>query len=488
MNHILIGLFSLLFVANAHAQSPIRAGLEFSDSAAPAFNDENLLSAIKTSVENSGVTTIFTIRVSATTDKIGVSVRGPDKNSEFICRVENGKTHCESAGKSWLQTGVIHQVEIPFGNIKSYGFKAQDNWQGPGIAGWVAIAVVAVYGGKKVLNKITTGKFMATHDEHSHIFLQQPEMREEMKRHKVIVDNAVEKAARNLQSDLLHVAAPLVEAASCGHRHDHDHDIKCEGIDESATEAAQQTLLKSFPGFAALIAKDFYNEVISPVVEVARAARDESTRRQILSFIELVSLRMVKERGLGPAIATGAFAVTGQVVVETLESFVLPAGAHMFCQIGNVAVLGVAASAYTAYYCLRQTQEMKGLTLAERAKVIRQISRLNWRANQGENAKTSDLTPNERLALSFHLLFKIVERDVRHARNLTEITKPESRQLAGKLGELKRDLNLISLRLMVNPVEDLEIQNWLKSLAALHATLFNKEESCEDHLLLAEAS
>ncbi len=489
-------LVPLLAAANALAQTPIRQGLGFDSAILPAFSDQHLLSAIKTSVENSGVNPIFTITMTPKTlDQVQVSVRGAEKSANFVCTVDGAGAVCaknRDSATSTSSTLLTQHVEIPFGNIKAYGFKSHDEAFSPGVAEWVAIAVVSVYAAKKILNKFTTGKFLASQNDHSHFFLQPAEMRSEMASNKTAMENALAKAANNLESDLLHVAAPLVAAAGCGHDHHRDHDrhheLACEGVDAPSSAEAQRSLLTAFPRMAGTIAKDFYSEILSPVIAVAKSAGDTNTRNQLLSFAELVSLRMVKERGVWPAVATGAFTVVSQVVWEGLESIVLPAGAHMFCQVGNIAILGVAASAYTAYYCLRQTAELKGLTLAQRGSVIAHVSRLNWRANQGEDANLKDLKPSEKLALSFHLLFKMVEKDVRNARNLGEISKAESRQLAARLGELKRELNLISLKAVLVPADDAELQGWLKNLADLHSSLFPKVETCEEILVQTAAS
>jgi hypothetical protein len=183
---------------------------------------------------------------------------------------------------------------------------------------------------------------------------------------------------------------------------------------------------------------------------------------------------MIKERGVGAAVATGVFVGTGQVIIEVLESFVMPAGAHLFCQVGNAAVLAVAAKAYTTYFCMTQNDEFKNKTMADRWRVAQEISRL-------AKMNASPESPEQKTIHALNLLFRLVERDLRHARNLEGVAVPESRELARRLGDLRRELTVLSIRLLNKTAQDGEALSWLRNLRALQTALHDSQ-ACADFL------
>ncbi len=463
MIYILVSLLcSTASFAESPASSPIREGLGFQSVTAPQFDDAQLLSSIQTAVEESKVSAVTRIQVDAGGSKVGIVVVGDkDQVRPFVFRIENGKP----VGQPGTMTDfVTHKVEIPFGTLKMYGFEQKPGYDYAGTAGWLAVGVVGLYAAKKVLNKVTIGRYSVgdAHGEDS-MFPTDPEMREEMLTNRELFAHAVVKAEEVIDGQLHNIVKPLAIAAACGH--DHGIGLKkptpskfvCEGIDEPQAQAARQTLLKVVPNFAVRLGKDFYNELISPIVELVKAVSDKDKRRQTWNFFDLISRRMLKERGVPMAIATGVFVGVGQVVIETLESVALPAGMHMFCQVGNAFVLAVAAKAYTTYFCMLQNEEFKGKTIADRWRTAQQIARM---------AKVTAEPGSEpdKINHALNLLFRMVERDLRHSRNLKDIEKEPSRDLAWKLGSLRKELTILQIRIVQKTVKDADILSWLKRM------------------------
>lgn len=476
-------LFSLLAASATFADSPIRDGLGFKDSAAPQFTDAKILSSIQYAVENSQLAPVNRIRLETGTESLTVTVVSDKEQSKpFTFRIENGQPVAkEAATASYTQ-----HIEIPFGTLQTFGFEQKPGFDYSGTAAWVAVGVVGVYAAKKLLNKMTIGKFSASEDhDHESLFPGSAQMRAEMAANRELAQKALAKAEEALDGQLLEIAKPLVQAAACGHDHSgahvhtlgHKHDdtgYKCEAVGEPEVKAAQKSLLTAFPNYAARFGKDFYKELIEPVVGLIKAVQDKNTRKQIWNFFDLISRRMIQERGVAAAVVTGAFVGAGQLIIEVLESFVMPAGAHMFCQVGNAAVLAVAAKAYTTYFCMTQNAEFENKTLADRWRTAQRISKLSKASAEPDSG-------DEKIIHALNLLFRLVERDVRHARNLDDLGKPESRELARRLGILRRELTVLSIRLINKTSEDGEALMWLKDLYGVQSVL-QDPQACADLL------
>jgi hypothetical protein len=468
-------LLPLVFTANAFADSPspLRLGLGL-DHSLPKFTDENLLSGIRHAVEGSKVNPIYTIKVGAADNKtLKVSVLGPKGSADFACTLNaKGKTECLQK-TSLLKTA--NMTEVPFGNVKAYGFKTQTEADGYGVTGWIAITTVSVYALKKIGNWWFAGSSWADTDPHSHFFLTRDQMQSEYEKHSAILARIKD----NVSKDLIEAAGPLIAAASCGHDHDHDHEHdhagSCAAIHPETIADAQKTLSNGgLVNFGAKLANDIYLELIRPMYDVVWATVNPEMRKQLLTFADLVTRRMFKERGLLPGIVTIASVSTAEVVWETLETFLMPTG-HFMCNVMNVAILGMAAGAYSTYQCLRETDVLQGRGFRARMRAAMQISKIQWRAGYELRAKADDLSEGERVALSMHVVYRMVERDLRHARNLNWIEKRGSRELAKTMGELKRDLHTLSLRAIVNSGTEPDWSSWVHRLADLRAQ-FNIEE------------
>jgi len=472
-------MFGLMFGAGAaFAQGPVREGLGFQHTAAPAFLDEHILQAVQNTVADSGIAPVISLTLGSSGGGLDITVTGATTSKAFACRVDaSGGVICGPGGA--VHPSVPH-AEIQLAHFQAHGFTSQELWSHSSVAAWVAVAVVGIYAAKKILNKLATGRFRASeHGEHHSLFPSEEKMREELVTNRKLLETS-------LANNLMQLAAPLVFNAGCGHdHHHHGHHsahsspgFHCEGVSDTTAAAARESLLRSFPGFAAAFAKDFHKELIAPIVALGAAAKDANVRRQIFVFTDLIARRLVKERGVPAAVATGVLVGAGQLVVEVLESFVLPAGAHMFCQIGNVAVLAAAASAYSTYFCMTQTQEFKGQSWAERWRVARRLARANKPALQPLDAESGKIQ-------QLNQLFRLVERDLRHARSLDVVSSAESRRLAWQLGQVKKELNLLSIRLLNGMADDESVLNWLKNLYILQSSATGTA-SCEH--LLAKAS
>jgi hypothetical protein len=481
-------LLSLVFAANAFADSasPLRLGLGL-DHSLPQFTDENLLSGIRQAVESSGVNPIYTIKVGAADETtLKVSVLGPKGSADFACTRKDGQTECVQK-TSLLKTA--NMTEVPFGNVKAYGFKTQTEADGYGVTGWIAITTVSVYALKKVGNWWFTGSPWADTDPHSHFFLTRDQMQSEYDKHSAILARIKD----NVSKDLIEAAGPLIAAASCGHDHDHDHhhhhhdhDGGCSAIHPETVADAQKTLSNGgLVNFGAKLTHDIYIELIRPMYDVVWATVNPEMRKQLLTFADLVTRRMLEERGVLPGVVTIAAVSTAEVVWETLETFLMPTG-HFMCNVMNVAILGMAAGAYSTYQCLRETDVLQGRGFMARMRAAMQISRIQWRAGYELRSKTEGLSERERVALSMHVVYRMVERDLRHSRNLDWIEKRGSREFAKTMGELKRDLHALSLRAVVNSEAGPDWSSWMRRLAELRAQFKGEEPSLEQPPAIAE--
>lgn len=454
-------LVSLLCSTASFADSPIREGLGFKAESAPLFDDTQLLSSIQSAVEDSNVAPVTGIKIDAGRSKVGIAVVG-EKNQarSFTFRIEDGKAVGYPGA---IAEKVNHQVEVPFGTLKMYGFEQKHGFDYSGTASWVAVGVVGVYAAKKVLNKMTIGKWSAG-EEHDHsLFPDAKEMREELTENRELLAHALAKVEDALDGQLLAIVKPLAQVAACGHNHglgekaSHGTGFVCEGIDEPKIQAARQSLLTGFPSYAKRFGNDIYNELISPVVGLVKAVFDKGKRTQTWNFFDLISRRLMKERGMTAAVVTMVYVGTTQAAWETVESFIMPAGLHLYCTIANTAILASAMNAYTTYFCMTQHQEFKDKTIVDRWRVAQKMTKLTK-----PNAEPKE--ENEKITHALNLLFRLVERDVRHARNLGDLAKPESRILAERLGTLRRELSVLSIRLINKTAADHETLNWLKAL------------------------
>lgn len=474
MTYITMFLASLVFAANAHAASapsPIRQGLGL-ENALPSFSDENLLSGIKYAVENSNINPIISIKVAAgKNETFVIAIHGNQKAAEFVCSLKDQSTSCISKDTYTQRTTAV--TEIPFGNIKDYGFKVQADADGLGWTSWIAITTVSVYAFKKLGNWWFMGSAWADTDPHSHFFLTTEQMKEQFHANGKILDRIKDKVGE----ELVITAGPLIAAASCGHDHHHVHDHDhhhhhhghhhdhCKGISHETAEQAQQALKGGLTKFGVKLSRDLYVELIKPFYDIAWATVDSESRKQLLTFADLVTRRMLEERGLIPGMVTIASVSTAEVLWESLETYLMPAG-HFACNVANVAILGIAASAYFTYQCMVDPS-LRGASFTERIQAAARISKIQWRAGYGLKARSEGLTPSERIALSMNVIFRLMERDLRHARNLDWMDKETSRDFAQAMGEIKRDLNSLSLRAVSNPPEELEWNSWLQRLAEL---------------------
>lgn len=465
---------SLVFAANANAvaPSPVRQGLGL-ESALPNFTDEDLLSGIKYAVENSNINPIISIKVAAgKSETLVIAIHGNQKASQFVCSLKDKTSECIS--KNFFVERTTAVTEVPFGNIKDYGFRLQSEADGMGWTSWIAISMVSVYALKKLGNWWFTGSAWADADPHSHFFLTPEQMRGQFETNGKILERIKDKIA----DDLVVAAGPLIAAASCGHddHHDHHHDHRhgngpksfyCEGISPETAKEAQKALKGGLTGFGVTLTRDLYTELVKPFYDVVWATIDPEMRKQLLTFADLVTRRMLEERGLIPGAVTIGAVSAAEAVWETFETYLMPAG-HFACNIANVAILGIAASAYFTYQCMVDPN-LKGASFTERIKAAARISKIQWRAGYGLKAKTNGLSPSERTALSMNIIFRLMERDLRSARNLEWMDKETSREFAKAMGEIKRDLNSLSLRAVSNPPEELEWNKWLQRLAELRS-------------------
>lgn len=466
---------SLVFAAdvNAAAPTPIRQGLGL-ENALPNFTDENLLSGIKYAVENAELSPIISINVAAgKNETLVISIQGNQKISQFVCSLKDKGTNCISKNTYTERTTAI--TEVPFGNIKDYGFKVQAEADGLGWTSWIAITTVSVYAIKKLGNWWFTGSAWADRDPHSHFFLTRDQMKQQFEANEKVLDRVKNKVA----DDLVVAAGPLIAAASCGHdHHDHDHDhhhhhFRCEGISPEVAEEAQKTLMGGLANFGVNVTRDLYIELVKPFYDVIWSTVDPEMRKQLITFADLVTRRMLQERGLIPGVVTIASVSTAEVLWETLETYLMPAG-HFACNVANVAILGIAASAYFTYQCMVDPN-LKGATFSDRIKAAVRISKIQWRAGYGLKARTEGLSTNERIALSMNVIFRLMERDLRFARNLDWMDKQTSRDFAVAMGELKRDLNSLSVKAVsLNPPAETEWNSWVQRLAELR-TWFKTE-------------
>lgn len=470
MIYILISFFTaaLTFAQENH---PIREGLGLNPATVPQFTDSQILESVRQSLTTSQINPVSHIEIGATATNLKIKVIGDSKNAvQFSCSLVNSSPDCK-ADTTRAQT--FSSVEIPFAHTKDFGLEQKQGHDYLVTAAYVGVVLVTIYAAKKVLNKIVVGSFSVKKDEHHDhsLFPTDQQMRKEMQTNRELFENAMTRAESGIDDHLLQIAKPLVKVATCAH----EHGFHCEQISEPQATAAKNSLLNILPHYAVRFGKDFYDELISPIVDLVKASGNKETRKQIWSFFDLTSRRMVTERGVGAAIATGTFVGLGQLVVEILESFVMPAGLHMFCQVGNAAVMAAAANIYNSYLCfISEGSEFQGKGFSARWRTAQQLSQLSKMAAKPK-------TDKERIVHAFNLLFRIVERDLRHARNLGEIPQPESRQLAARLGTLRYQLSILSIWMLNDLGQDSYALKWLKSLSEVQRAIHDSD-ACADLL------
>lgn len=474
-------LIVLGLVAWSASATPVREGLDFPNQAVPNFTDEHVLNSIHQALAGAPLKPILRVELAPTEKQLTIKVVGEKDAVTFVCELKDGTPVCRS-GKA--EGKILHTVEVPFGNLHPMGYKEPPVPYQMGTLEWVGVGIVGIYAAKKILNKLLTGKFGAR-DGHEHgLFPSEAEAEHERDEHKRALEKSVARARQNLEADLLALVIPTAQLAACGHDHSHDHDhahegFKCEAVTDQQVQEARKTLLRRLPGFAAGAMKDFYAEIVQPLVDVAVSVKDPQMRRHILAFFEVVTLRMLSERGTAATVTTGALMVGAQAAWETLESFVMPAGLHLFCQVGNAAILTAGTSAYMAYYCLSQP-EMRQRRWNEKLQILRQLARITWRASRPNPQSGKDLQQGERLALALQLLFRFAERDLRFARANQKIGSEVARQAARELGTLKRELNGLSVELVAGEEAGPRAAAWLENLSRLYARAVT--QNCEPEL------
>ena len=451
--------------------APVREGLGLQKNAAAAFNDEQILSSVQATVSQSKVNPIIRLQIQAGEQNLGVRVIGQNNFEAYTCVLNKGAPDCSRGA---LNGPVNASVEVPFGSLQDYGIKIEHGMSYSTVASWVAVSLVGFYAVKKVIAYWKTGSpFMSEHDHEHSVFHTPEESRAELIESREIMDRVMAVTFRAMDQQLLELVRPLALAASCGH--DHRHPV-CMEVSAGQVQAARQSLLRKFPNLAVKWAKDFYNETIDPLVQLSKALADKQKRAQIWTDLDLISRRMYNERGLVAAAITGVAVGTAQLVFETLEHVVIGAAAG-FCHVGNAFILWMANTTYYSAYCMAQTKEFKGTSIGHRWKVARQISRM-----MKDDAKAK--TPDEKIVQALNLLFYQVEADVRHGRIVDGITKPIARALAWELGQLRAELNLMSIRVLNKTATAEEVKLWLEHLYDVQSKA-QADQHCEASLTAA---
>lgn len=474
--HIVAVLLIFFALAANAAETPIREGLGFAAHASPDFSDELLLQSIQQSVTESKIAPVQQIELQGSISDLGVKVLGEGQSAQFTCSAQGGVPVCHTGSPS----EVLNEVAIPFGNLKAQGITSMAEhghaWSTPEIAGFAAAGFVAVYVAKKIYNKIMTGSLTIPEDDHDHgMFPTAREMNEEITENRALMRRALARAEENLERDLIAVATGLasVAACNCGHDHSKGHGPKhplsfvmsCQDVTPTQATEARESIFKRMPKFAVAFAKDFYKEMVSPYVTLVKAIADKDKRRQAWGFMDLILRRMINERGVGAALATAGFIGLTQGIWEVIESLVMPNGLHLFCTVVNAALLGVAATMYTKFHCYVNINEMRNLSLEEKRQAMGRISRQE--------------TP---MIKSMHTLFKYVERDARYMRHLNLVDIQESRVRAAKLGELKKELNLLTLKHESKQDVQGDLLKWMKKLGEMRESFEPVKTTCTGEL------
>ena len=372
---------------------------------------------------------------------------------------------------------------------------------------WLAVAVIGIYTFKKALNKWTSGTPWAnTEREHSHLIQDTRELQESLAYYRFFIDEITPQASRNISDatpqtliteaqnqildDALALSFSLVRASSEICSHDH-HDC-------SKSRQAQKALVKSFPGFLSRLAKDFYTELIHPVKNLLTSVKDPMALRQIKNFLKLATVKNIYEQGPVPAAFTGTFVVLGQGVAEAVESLVMPAGAHFFCHVGNTIVVGIAATAYATYFCLKNMKQIPHLSTREKVQTFRRYLKTQWRdrrivSNQlKQDSLPSNLSSIERLLITMKFLQYSMEKQLQASLNLSLINSSSALKQAKTLGRQRKQLNTLSYKANANIIKPspniegliAELSVWLEDTLKIQGHLPSPSPlSCRQKLL-----
>jgi len=477
------------------AQTAIREGLEIPDNAISAFSDSEILNAVITSVQLSKITTIEQLTLKATSSKLYVFVNGENRNESYACNplIASGDIECEPEFPN--QSEVIFFVNIP---LNYYHEHIADIHSADALIfpAYLAAGVVVYYSFKKILNKVTTGSALAKVSDHSHFFSSLHDLGHEADFYKENVnklirllakdsrigsianvpDSAVtlslKKSADIFADDFFNVALALIKSAGSCNGH-------CSHHSGVSAKEAKKTFVDSLPKFAATTLRDLYRELILPVQELSKGAIDPLYRKQLLNFVQLSTTKMVSSRGLAPTIVTGTFIVVGQLFAETLESLIMPAGAHLFCQVGNILVMSVVGAGYTAAYCLKNMSELPNIGTVNKFKTVSDLTVSQWRTTimkLSPDKMSERLAADQRLMLSLALLQQSIEKELRISLNLNRKTKAEAIAFAKRLGESEKMLRKISLLLegaKYAPNEQITemLNQWLSNLSTIQQEL-----------------
>ena len=365
----------------------------------------------------------------------------------------------------------LHQLRVPVGEW--------DHWQheegeGAHYLSWAGIALVTYYAFKKGLNKWHRGTWLAADYGHSHILQTPGEVEREMAHYRGLIRSVVPaiKESPVMELELTQALEQSREAAArdvfaMAMTMAREAGKQCAGEATAAVATttpspsvarARETMLGPLQHFALSFARDIHHEIFRPVVELGRAAKDPFSLRQIRTFLELATIRTLKERGPLQTLGTGLFVASGQVVAEVIESVALPAGLHFYCHVGNAIVIGLAATAYASFFCLKNIRQLSHLSLSQKRQAMAHYLRLQWRG-RGVHLRPLEsfarFSPTDRLILTMRLLQYSTEKSLRGAFNLRQISHRSFRNLAAGLGELQREANLLSYQLQAHAISPL---------------------------------
>jgi hypothetical protein len=478
----------------------LRKALNFPDQALPDMDDQAFLEILALASEVSGLESANQIDVHLYNTDINF-IYYTDEVSLFVtCHYHGKDPHCLGPKAAddptieffWSDRVRLFEATLDMSIINSTEIIESDRFNARTYFIYAGAVVVTYYGAKKLFNKLKTGSWRASDDHHSHFFKTVDEVEHELEHlsefvhhygHELTegIENQ-DKLFKDIADDIFQMGLQLAqESAACSHGHcDHGHDHAHE---------LHEAVVKHHKNFAIDLATDFYRELVAPAVRLAKGMTKPFNRKQLWQFIELSAIKSVKERGLITSIATGVFVVSGQAVAETVESLIMPAGVHVLCQVGNALVLGVAATAYTGYFCIKNLKELKGLKFADKWRVIGQSLKIQWKARAFTSRpveKLGEISSEDKLYLSLKLLHMNTEKQLRYARSLDQVDVKLSRKIAAELGELQKQLDLIGLHLRASQYREdttleQQILTWYQKLHEVQENLALEEHGHHHH-------
>ena len=279
------------------------------------------------------------------------------------------------------------------------------------------------------------------------------------------------------------------ESDDCNHGcHQEDHSSESDDCNHGCHQAhhsSQEDHSAKNQNKFMFLASDFYQETFKRPLEFMKSTLEHKNRTQLIQFTELEAIKNYYEKGFILTVGGGIFIVSTQLVYESLESIVLPAGMHLFCTVGNTAIMSVAVSAYILYFHTRNIKEISFLPWKERMKVIFQILslRLNTRGFQKKTPSMFDnLSSRDRFLFNLVLLEKSVELELRYALHTDKISKRASRRFAKRLGKLRKELELIHLHLTSNShrFKSRNLVSWIDRLEKVHLEIVREVEKKEE--------